>query len=145
MSCSNFTCTDGCASTSGQQACPTCNNSGCAGWCSGGCLGGCEGDCSGGCGGGCAGGCSDNCGSNCVGGCKGDCGTGCNTGCSTQEALDLYTTLAAGLNKKIYAADMDNINRMIEIEASSRRFNKTITSKDFKEKTKAQSSWVKQL
>lgn len=34
---------------------------------------------------------------------------------------------------------------MIEIEASSRRFNKSITSKDFVEKTRAQSSWVKQL
>lgn len=40
---------------------------------------------------------------------------------------------------------MNNINRMIEIEASSRRFNKSITSTDFVEKTRAQSSWVKQL
>lgn len=151
-SCSNFTCSGGCASTQGQSACPTCNNSGCAGWCSGGCLSSCEGECEG-CGSNCSGtcrntcegGCKDGCGTDCIDGCKGDCGVGCNTGCSSDEALSLYQTLKAGLNKKIYHSDMNNINRMIEIEASANRFNKPITSQTFSQKVKAQSNWVKQL
>lgn len=152
MSCSNFTCTGTCQGDGTKFTCSgSCTGDGCLGWCGGGCLDSCEGDCDGcgGCDGGCRdtckGGCKDGCGTDCINGCKGDCGVGCNIGCTSDEALSLYQTLKAGLNKKIYAADMNNINRMIEIEASSNRFNKAITSQSFSQKRKAQSSWVKQL
>ena len=101
----------------------------------------CGEDCSG-----CSGctGCS-GCSGTCKGACKDNCGRGCNTGCSSNEALNLYNTLVAGLNQKIYAADMKNINRMIEIEAGSNRNNVSITSVSFKAENKATSKQIKQL
>lgn len=152
MSCSNFSCSSGCgdgvSASSGPSGCSfgaaggSCSNQcggSCTGWCGDGCL-----DSGGDSGGGCSG-CTGSCSDGCEGTCKDNCGRGCNTGCSTEEALSLYTTLAAGLNKKIYAADMNNINRMIEIEASSNRFNKNITSVNFSSKIKANSTQIKQL
>lgn len=153
--CSNFTCSGNCGTTASKSGdgCGSGNCSGdaCLGWCGGGCLDSCKGDCDGcgGCDGGCSntckGGCKDSCGTDCLEGCKGDCGVGCNIGCNSDEAISLYQTLKAGLNKKIYHSDMNNINRMIEIEASANRFNKPITSQTFSQKVKAQSNWVKQL
>ena len=132
-SCSGYACQGG---SSGGGVCSSCAGGGCTGWCSTGCLD--SGGDSGGCGD-----CTKTCADDCENGCKDKCGKGCNTGCTTQEARDLFTSLA--LNKKIYAADMKNINRMIEIEASERRYNKTITTVKFENKKKAQSSQVKQL
>lgn len=138
-SCGN----DGCSDLSGSPGC-RCSGS-CLGLCSNACSG-CTGDCTGDCSGGCSSNCANSClGANCTGGCKNNCGKGCNTGCTNNEANTLYQALKAGLNKKIYAADMANINRMIEIEASANRFNKTITSVNFLSKNKANSSQVIQL
>lgn len=151
MSCQNFSCSIGCGTgCSGGVTCSGGTSS--EGGCSGNCGGTCTGWCSTGCmdsggdsgGGGCSG-CTGSCSSGCEGTCKDNCGKGCNTGCSTSEALDLYQKLTAGLNKRIYASDMKNINRMIEIEASSQRFNKQITSVNFAQKIKANSDQIKQL
>lgn len=151
MSCSNFSCSGGCGdgvtsgsstgcsfNSNGSGCSNQCGNS-CTGWCGGGCL-----DSNGDSGGGCSG-CTSTCADDCEGGCKDNCGRGCNTGCSSDEALDLYQKLTAGLNKRIYASDMKNINRMIEIEASSQRFNTNITSVNFESKIKANSDQIKKL
>lgn len=146
MGACNWGCTSDCAANGTWN--DTCGSGSCTGTCQGVCGGGCSG-CDDTCEGSCAGGCSDNCAgsctASCTGACKGGCGKGCNTGCTSNEALDLYQKLEAGLHKKIYAADMQNINKMIEHEASSNRFNKTITSINFVEKSKANSSEVIQL
>lgn len=90
---------------------------------------------------------SGTCGQNCSGcsGCSGSCGRGCNTGCHATEALTLYDKLVAGLNQVIYAADMANINRMIEIEAGETRKNVSITSVNFATGNTATSAQIKQL
>lgn len=149
MSCQNFSCSTGCGT--GCTGGATCSGGAANGGCSGNCGGTCTGWCSSGCmdsggdsGGGCSG-CTGSCSGGCEGTCKDNCGKGCNTGCSTNEALDLYQKLTAGLNKRIYASDMKNINRMIEIEASSQRFNKNITSVNFASKIKANSDQIKKL
>lgn len=149
MSCQNFSCSTGCGT--GCTGGATCSGGAANGGCSGNCGGTCTGWCSSGCmdsggdsGGGCSG-CTGSCSGGCEGTCKDNCGRGCNTGCSDNEALDLYQKLTAGLNKRIYAADMSNINRMIEIEASSNRFDKNITSVNFSSKVRANSAQIKQL
>lgn len=149
MSCQNFSCSTGCGT--GCTGGATCSGGAANGGCSGNCGGTCTGWCSSGCmdsggdsGGGCSG-CTGSCSGGCEGTCKDNCGKGCNTGCSSDEALDLYQKLTAGLNKRIYASDMKNINRMIEIEASSQRFNKNITSVNFESKIKANSDQIKKL
>ena len=138
-----WSCSNDCSNTTSYTGC-VCEGT-CLGLCTNACSG-CTGDCTGDCSGGCSSNCANSClGANCTGGCKNNCGKGCNTGCSNNEANTLYQALKAGLNKKIYAADMANINRMIEIEASSNRFNKSITSITFTNKDKANSSQVVQL
>lgn len=148
MSCQNFSCSTGCGTgCSGGSTCGggTSSEGGCSGNCGGTCTGWCStGAMDSGGGGGCSG-CDGSCSGGCTGTCKNNCGRGCNTGCSDNEALDLYQKLTAGLNKRIYASDMNNINRMIEIEASSNRFNKSITSVNFASKIKANSTQIKQL
>ena len=62
-------------------------------------------------GGGCS--CGGDCSGGCSGRCKSTCKTYCDIGCKTEEAVDLYQKLKQGLNKKIKATDMNNINRMI--------------------------------
>lgn len=151
MSCSNFSCSGTCYNYNGGGC--QCGGS-CTGWCSGGCMGcsgcgGCDGSCSGGCSscqGTCSGGCSGcqgTCTGTCTGACKNNCGAGCNTGCSSNEALSLYNTLGAGLNTVIYASDMVNINKMIQLEAS--RFGKSATSVTFSAGNTATSAQIKQL
>ena len=160
--CSNFSCSSSCSGTASESAggcsgdcasntsqfsggtCSPCGGS-CLGWCSGGCLDTCDGTCDGGCSGACQDSCANSCTASCVGGCKGNCGKGCNTGCTSNEALDLYQKLYAGLDKKILAADLNNIKRMIELEASANRFNKTITNVNFNTKDRANSSQIKTL
>lgn len=143
MSCNNQTtntdCSGGCANTTSG------NDNGCTS----GCWETCAGDSStnlqcptlGDSGGGCT------CSGNCSGECKDKCKAGCNSSCSDDEAVALYTKLLAGLNKKIYAADMQNINDMIISEARARRRDKAseVTSVNFTARNKLQSSQVKQL
>ncbi len=153
MSCSNFSCSGSCSvagaeqSGSGTGGCSSgsCSGDPCLGWCGGGCLDSCTGSCDGGCSGACQDSCANSCTANCVGGCKGNCGKGCNTGCQSDEAKTLSQKLESGLDKKILAADLINIKRMIELEASANRFNKTITNVDFNVKGRAKSTQIKTL
>ena len=155
MACTSWNCGSSCAFGSGGCGCgsdcggkcSSCASNNSFGWgsctcgdnCSGGCSGTCSGTCSGGCSGGCNTTCTATCANNCDTACKetctGGCGQSCNTGCSSTSAIDLYTKLAAGLNKKIVASDMQNINALLISEAARR--SKTITSVSFKEKTLA--------
>ena len=138
MGCSNGTCFNvGCGHGSSSSSCScgsNCSNacSSCAG---SGSTGG------GGDGGGCS--CGGNCSTGCTGTCKGSCSTACDTGCTSREAIDLYEKLKNGLNKKILAADLSNINAMIQSEAKRR--NKTTTSQSFSVKDKATSTKIKAL
>ena len=151
MSCTNFSCSGSCQggtkSGSDQFTCDAgdCKGDPCLGWCGGGCLSSCDGSCDGGCSGACQDSCANSCRQSCTGGCKGNCGKGCNTGCTSSEALSLYQTLVDGLDKKILATDLNNIKRMIELEASANRFNKTITNVNFNTKDRANSSQIKTL
>lgn len=120
-----------------------CGDDGCSG-CGGACSSSCSG-CSGTCNNTCTGSCTGSCTGTCTGSCKDNCGRGCNTGCTSNEAVDLYNTLVAGLNQTIYAADMANINRMIEIEANSNRKNVSITSVSFTAGNNATSADIKQM
>ena len=85
------------------------------------------------------------CSGDCEGECTGLCGGECQQNCSLSNATDLYEALLGGLNKKIYAADMKNINDMLVIEANSKRRNKTITSVDFLQKQKASTNQINQI
>lgn len=153
MSCGNFSCSGSCSvagkdsNSEGNGGCSSgsCSGDPCLGWCGGGCLDSCSGSCDGGCAGACQDSCANSCTASCTGGCKGNCGKGCNTGCRNDEAYSLAQKLAAGLDKKILAADLINIERMIELEASANRFNKTITNVDFNAKDRANSSQIKTL
>lgn len=152
-------CTGECGGTCWQQ----CGNS-CSGKCDGGCSGTCKDSCGNltssggscincgkdcqGCGGGCTGtaktddggsggGCT--CASDCAGACK----DACDTGCYSDLAFELYNKLKAGLNRKILAADLQNINDMIQLEATRR--SKSTTSQTFSIKHKANSSQITAL
>ena len=134
----NYSCINGCSDYEAlQDGNGGCQNGNCtAGKCSGTCVGICGGgQDDGGCGS-----CSSGCASECTEGCKGECGTGCNIGCTDTAVVDLFNLLTAlktaGLNKKIYQADIQRINQMIEFEASDKRFNIPITKVTFQQKTK---------
>ena len=137
----NYSC--GC-SDDGCSGCGGACSSSCSG-CSGTCNNTCKGTCSNTCNNTCKDTCTGTCNNTCTGGCKDNCGRGCNTGCTSNEAVELYNTLVAGLNQTIYAADMANINRMIEIEASSDRKNVSITSVSFVTGNKATSADIEQM
>ena len=94
-------------------------------------------------GGGCS--CGGDCSGGCSGKCKSTCKTYCDTGCKTEEAVDLYKKLKQGLNKKIKATDMNNINRMIQLEAKRRGKESSITLQTFREKEKANPDKIKKL
>lgn len=163
MGCSwpnDSSCSSGCWSSCGD---------GCGGGCSfsstvnGGGSGGsnpcsgCTGDCTGNCswcnsgnvngwgsddgGGGCT--CGGNCSGSCNDTCEDTCSSACDVGCTSNEAVDLYNKLVAGLNKKILAADMTNINKMIQLEAQRR--STSTTSQSFSPRDKATSIKVKAL
>ena len=149
MACNNGTCHNyGCGYGSTCDCNGACGGSqqasaeGCGAcqWnCSDKCTG-CYGDCQGSC----EGACQDACEGNCEGSCKSGCNTACDTGCYSTEAIDLYQTLLnAGLDRKILAADLININRMIQLEAARR--NKSISSQSFTAKNKATSQKIKAL
>ena len=87
--------------------------------------------------------CGSNCSGGCKGTCKGNCGSGCNTGCSSTTAVDLYTALSAGLNEKLLATDMKNINDLIKSEASRR--SKTVTAVTFTAGNNVTATQVQQL
>lgn len=91
------------------------------------------------------GGSSCTCSGNCKGECKNSCGTSCSENCKTDNATELYKKLLSGLNKKIYAADMQNINDMIQIQAHKNRYNKKTTSVTFSKSSKISSSKIAQL
>lgn len=152
------TCTDGVCKGSCGACGQNCTGSNTGHTCSGDCTTGCSGECKGGCTGGSSASCvwcGTDCGGDCSssvadgggggGGC-GDCSAGCATGCTTgctetcQDACDsavlaLYNKLKEGLNKKILAADMKNINDMIQYEAGKRGLS--AISQSFTEKHKA--------
>lgn len=145
----SYSCSEGCSDWAALQGGGGgCDDGGCAsGKCSGTCVGICgggQGDGGGGCGS-----CSSGCASECIEGCKGECGTGCNIGCTETAVVDLFNLLTAletaGLNKKIYQADIQHINEMIEFEAGDQRFNTPITKVTFQQKTKIEDSPTKQL
>ena len=94
-------------------------------------------------GGGCS--CGGDCSGGCSGRCKSTCKTYCDTGCKTEEAVDLYQKLKQGLNKKRKAADMNNINRMIQLEAKRRGKESSITLQTFKAREKANPDKIKKL
>ena len=94
-------------------------------------------------GGGCS--CGGDCSGGCSGRCKSTCKTYCDTGCKTEEAIDLYKKLKQGLNKKIKATDMNNINRMIQLEAKRRGKESSIVLQTFKVREKANPDKVKKL
>lgn len=120
--CAN--CTNDC-----QGSCSNCSSSNVNGWGSDDGGGGCT------CGGNCSGGCSS--------GCKDSCEDACDTGCTTTVAVDLYKKLVAGLNKRILAADITNINEMISLEAERR--SKEVSSQTFNNKERAMSTKVQAL
>ena len=122
--CGNGTCfnigcgygTSGGCSACGEAAqgsgdCDKCSSN-CSDECTS-CTGDCQGNCEGTCQDACEGACQDACEVNCEGSCKSSCNTACDIGCYSTEAIDLYQTLSAGLNRKILATDLININRMI--------------------------------
>lgn len=94
-------------------------------------------------GGGCS--CGGDCSGGCSGRCKSTCKTYCDTGCKTEEAVDLYQKLKQGLNKKIKATDMNNINRMIQLEAKRRGKESSIALQTFKTREKANPDKIKKL
>lgn len=87
--------------------------------CGGGCTGTSKPSGDDGGGGGCT--CGGNCTSGCDSTCSGECTASCGTGCYGEEATNLFNKLKAGLNKKILAEDMNNINKMIQLEANRRK------------------------
>lgn len=151
-----------CSDSVCKGSCGACGKD-CTGSNTGNTCSGCGGTCGDACTGTCRGGSSDNgciwCGTDCGGDCStsvadgdtggggcGDCSAGCATGCTTgctetcQDACDsavlaLYNKLKEGLNRKILAADMKNINDMIQYEAGKRSL--AFTSQSFTEKDKA--------
>lgn len=127
------------ASCEGETASEWCLNHcgvNCTDQCSGSCSGtgsssgggdsggdGCD-DCNGYCYGTCGNSCGDNA---CDYGCDNSCGEGCSNGCTTtcQEDCDsallsVYSEVIAGLDEKILAADMNNINTIIQYEMQKR-------------------------
>lgn len=151
MACNNGTCynvgcgnsndCDGCSGTCGKMSRESGGDSGCT-KCQYNCSDDCT-SCTGDCQGSCEGACQDACEGNCEGSCKSSCNTACDTGCYSTEAIDLYQTLSAGLNRKILATDLININRMIQLEAARRK--KSISSQSFTAKNKATSQKIKAL
>lgn len=160
-------CSGDCKGTA--VSCSECNSN-CSGKCKGSCQGSCDGDCRGSCSAGASGtGCNTNvCGidctgkcsscntnnsfgwgsddggcSGCSGTCKDTCEKACDTGCYTEAALDLYNKLAAGLDRKILAQDMQNINDMIQLEAKRRSLS--AISQSFNAKERATPTKVKAL
>lgn len=163
MACTSWNCGSACAFGSGGCSCgsdcggkcSSCASSNSFGWgsctcgdnCSGGCSGSCSGSCTGSCTGGCnttcTAACANNCDTTCSETCTGGCGSSCNIGCTDTSAVDLYNTLVAGLDKKILAADMNNINQMLVLEAARR--SATITPVTFTQGVAMSSNDVKQL
>ena len=160
-SCHNacgYGCSNNCTGSSAGEGCSgTCTGSctGCSNTCKGTCVGqgstcnsGCTSDCTGTCAscnsnnifgwGSDDGGCSG-----CSGTCKDACEKACDTGCYTEVALDLYNKLVAGLDRKILAQDMQNINDMIQLEAKRRSLS--AISQSFNAKEQATPTKVKAL
>lgn len=95
---------------------------------------GCGGTCTGGSKCSCGGNCSGGCGGSCSNTCQGECTADCGVGCFGEQATALFNILKAGLNKRILAADAENINTMIQDEAARRK--KTTTSQTFSKQTR---------
>lgn len=137
-SCSN--CANGCTGGATSTTCASCTKDcqGSCSWCTSGNVNGWGSEDGGSgciCGGNCTGGCDS--------GCKGNCEDSCDTGCTTTVAKDLYEKLVAGLNKRILATDMTNINDMIRLEAERR--GKKVSSQTFNNKEKATSTKIQAL
>ena len=135
MACSGGYCTGGSQGSGGgcpsdcSNSCMSCSGNNFTGW------GGDDG------GGGCS--CGGDCSGTCKNTCKNTCSSACDVGCTSTSAVELYNKLVAGLNKKILAADMTNINQMIQLEAKRR--SKSTTSQSFTPKDKATSAKIKAL
>lgn len=123
--------------------CSSCASNNNFGWGSCSCGDDCSGSCFAACRNNCTGSCSGSCTGSCTNGCKDDCGSGCNTGCESSAAIDLYNTLAAGLNEKIFTSDFVNINQMLLNEAARR--SATITSVTFTSGNPITSADISQL